>query len=255
MPSASFEEFSQRLSDTIKAFRAAKKHRANLSSNSFYAEKVRSSLAYLRKSFLAIQRDFPPERFPKVAFQLAKIEPLLQNMISNYPHHLPELLRFANEITFLVQSDLAAAIEEMAGTSPSPSSPPFIPNDLIEDRHHILKRVLWEINRCYDSACYNACAAMIRRLTESLIVEAFEHYGITNKIKKDGNYLDLSSLIGIAINEPMLKLTRNTKRILPDLKFFGDLGVHNRIALVRKDDLDKLHQAIRSSVEEFAYHI
>ena len=37
---------------------------------------------------------------------------------------------------------------------------------------------------------------------------------------------------------------------LPELKFFGDLGVHNRMALVRKDDLDRLHNPIRAGVEE-----
>ena len=96
---------------------------------------------------------------------------------------------------------------------------------------------------------------MVRRLTESLIVEAFEHHNIEDKIKKDGNYFDFSGLIGMAIAEQKLGLTRNTKRVLPDLKFFGDLGVHNRKALVRKDDLDKLHQAIRSAVEELAHNI
>ncbi len=118
-----------------------------------------------------------------------------------------------------------------------------------------MKKVLWEVNRCYDAACYNACAAMIRRLTETLIIEAFEHHGIAGKIKKDGDYLDFSGLIGMAISESKLGLTRNTKRILPDLKFFGDLGVHNRKALVRKDDIDKLHQATRSAIEEFVRNI
>jgi len=53
----------------------------------------------------------------------------------------------------------------------------------------------------------------------------------------------------------MLRLTRNTKRILPDLKFFGDLGAHNRMALVRKDDLDRLHQALRAGIEELVQHL
>ncbi len=256
MSTASSEEFNQRLVETIKALCAAKKNKVRLSSTSFYANKVRLALANLRKSFLAIQRDYPPERYPKVAFQLATIEPLLQSIITTYPTKATdELLQLANEIEFKVKSDLAAELEATDTTLTPSSSPSFIPNDLIEERHHVLKKVLWEINRCYDAACYNSCAAMVRRLTESLIIEAFEHHSIAHKIKKSGNYLDFSALIGVAISEPKLGLTRNTKRILPTLKFFGDLGAHNRKALVRKDDIDKLHQATRSAIEELVHNI
>lgn len=256
MATASSEEFKQRLVETIKALRAAKKNKIKLSSTSFYANKVRLALANLRKSFLALQRDYPPERYPKVAFQLATIEPLLQSFISTYPAKpTRELLRLANEIDFKVKSDLAAELEATDAMLTPSTSPPFIPNELIEERHHILKKVLWEINRCYDAACYNSCAAMIRRLTESLIIETFEYHNIAHKIKSGDNYLGFSALIGKAISEPKLGLTQNTKRILPDLKFFGDLGAHNRKALVRKDDLDKLHQATRSAIEELVHNI
>ena len=255
MPAVSFEEFNLRLDETIKALRNARKRRVKLSSYSFYSEKVRSALASLRKSFLALQRDYPQERYPRVAFQLASMEPLLDRMIKSYPADAIGLLRLADEIKFKAQSDLAVEIENAGAASTLSSLAPFIPNDLIEDRHYILKRVLWEINRSYDAACYNSCAAMVRRLTESLIVEAFEHHNIANKIKRDGNYVEFSALIGMAIAEPKLGLTRNTKRVLPELKFFGDLGAHNRKALVRKDDLDRFHQAIRSAVEELAHNI
>ncbi len=249
------KEFNRKLSETIRALRAAKKRRVRLSSYSFYSGKVRSALAGLRKSFLALQRDYPQERYPKVAFQLVTIEPLLKRMITSYPTEASELLRLAEEIKFKAESDLAAEIESVDKAVSVSFSAPFIPNDLIEDRHSLFKKILWEINRSYDVACYNSCAAMIRRLAESLIIEAFEHHNIGDKIRKDGNYLDFSGLIGMAVAEPKLGLTRNTKRVLPELKFFGDLGVHNRKALVRKDDLDRLHQAIRSAIEELAHNI
>jgi len=72
---------------------------------------------------------------------------------------------------------------------------------------------------------------------------------------RDGDYLEFGALIGKAAAEPKLRLTRNTKRVLPDLKFFGDLGVHNRMALVRKDDLDRLHNQVRAGVEELARNL
>ncbi|MBM4433436.1 MAG: hypothetical protein FJ025_05490 [Chloroflexi bacterium] len=255
MSTISSKEFSLKLDKTIKALHKARKRRVKLSSYSFYSEKVRSALANVRKSFLALQRDYPQERYPRVAFQLASIEPLLDRIFKTYPTDAIELLHLADEIKFKAQSDLAVEIENAETALALSSGAPFIPNDLIEDRHYILKRVLWEINRSYDAACYNSCAAMVRRLTESLIVEAFEHHKIADKIKRDENYVEFSALIGMAIAEPKLGLTRNTKRVLPELKFFGDLGAHNRKALVRKDDLDRFHQAIRSAVEELANNI
>ncbi|HXT39533.1 MAG TPA: hypothetical protein VN887_05875 [Candidatus Angelobacter sp.] len=96
---------------------------------------------------------------------------------------------------------------------------------------------------------------MIRRLVESLIVQGYEHHAIADRIKRDGNYVDFSALIAKAAAESKLGLIRNTKRILPDLKFFGYLAANNKRALVRKDDIDRLHHATRSAIEELVQSI
>jgi len=231
--------------------RTAKKNRYSLSTHERYAPKAREALAQLRKSFILMKRDYPEERFPRPAFQIASIEPLLATLTGSFPLDVKGMLQLVQEISFKAESDLAAELDAPdVPPEPDGTSPPFLPNDLIEDRRFVLQKVLWEANRCYERACYNACAAMIRRLFENLVVEAFEHHGIADQIKKDGEYLEFGALIGKATNESKLRLTRNTKRILPDLKFFGDIGAHNRMILVKKDDLDRLHQSIRSGLEE-----
>jgi hypothetical protein len=97
---------------------------------------------------------------------------------------------------------------------------------------------------------------MLRRLVESFIIEAFEAYGIEAKIKDGaGEYLELKALIGKAITEPALKLTRNTRNALPNLKFLGDLSVHARRNLVRNDDLKGVRNDARSAMEELASHL
>lgn len=250
MVTASAKEFRERLADCAKVLQTARKNKVSLASHSYYSQKVRSALAGLRKAFLRILQDYPQERFPKVAFQLATIEPILQKLIAVYPTRPVEMLRLVGDIKFKVESELAAELESPDSTPVLSTDVPFLPDDLVEDRYHVLKKILWEANRCYDAACYNACATMIRRLVESLIIEAFEHHGLGHKIERNGEYLSFGDLIGKAVAEPALKLTRDTKRILPDLKFFGDLGAHNRMALVRKQDLDRLHNAIRAGVEE-----
>lgn len=203
-----------------------------------------------------MKRDYPEERYPRAAFQIATIEPLLESLIEKFPLDSKEMQELIDEIAFKTDSDLAVEIDSPdESANVDEQQPPFLPDDLIEDRLAVMQKVLWELNRCYGRACYNACAAMIRRLVENLIIEAFEHHHISDKIKKDGEYVEFGALIGKAANEPALRLTRNTKRILPDLKFFGDIGAHNRMMLVKRGDLDRLHQAIRSGIEELTRNV
>ena len=244
------------MAECIKVLKTAKKHRVNLNSHSYYAEKIPTKLAVLRKSFLKLQRDYPKERFPTVAFRLATIEPLLDKLIAIYPAAPKEMLELLSEIKFKEESELGAEIEIEERETSSSTEPPFLPDELIEDRHYVLKKVLWEVNRSYASACYNSCAAMIRRLAESLIIDAYEHNNLHSVIiDANGDYLGFKDLIGKVSSQQEFKLTRETKRVLPDLKFFGDLGVHNRLALVRKPDLDRLHNATRAAVEELVKNI
>jgi len=255
MRTSSANDFVIGLKEFTKLVKQAKKNRLSLTSHHFYAPKARTGLADLRKNFLMMKRDYPEERFPRVTFQLATIEPLVSKLVELFPSSLNEMQRLLDEISFKVDSDLAAELDAPQATPLLSTATPFLPNDLIDNSHHVLQKTLWEANRCYDAACYNACAAMIRRLVEHLIIEAFERHNIADRIKQNAEYIEFGTLIGKAIAEPMLRLTRNTKRVLPELKFFGDLGAHNRMALVRKDDLDRLHSQIRAGVEELASNL
>lgn len=250
MPASSAEDFREAVRAFAGILQAAKRNRSSLASHRFYAPKARASLARLRKSFLMLKRDYPDERYPRVAFQLTTIDPLVSKLVERFPNDQAGMLQLINEIGFKTESDLAAELESPQALPALSTSAPFLPDDLIDDRHGVQQKILWEANRCYDAACYNACAAMIRRLVENLIIEAFEHQGIGNKIKNGNDYVEFGALIGKAAAEPALRLTRNTKRVLPELKFFGDLGAHNRMALVRKGDLDRLHNAVRGAIEE-----
>jgi hypothetical protein len=255
MPTSTADTFVAELKGLAKTLRAAKRYRYNIASNRVYAPKARAGLAALRKSFLLFKRDYPEARFPRIAFHIAAIEPLVTKVVEMFPSEPDQILRLLDELSFKVDSDLAAELESPEAQPTLAHSVPFIPNDIIGDRHGVLQKVLWEANRCYEAACYNACAAMLRRLVESLIIEAYEHHGIAYKIKEGTEFVQFGALIGKSCAEAALRLTTSTKRLLPQLKFLGDLGVHNRMALVRKDDLDRLHNALRGGIEEFTGNI
>ena len=58
-----------------------------------------------------------------------------------------------------------------------------------------IEKTVNQINNTYEKGCYDACATMIRRLVETLIIETFETYSIENKIKdKNGDFFYLGDL-------------------------------------------------------------
>jgi hypothetical protein len=96
---------------------------------------------------------------------------------------------------------------------------------------------------------------MMRRLVEISIIEAFEHKGIANKIKDyAGNYLHLSALVDCSVTEPMIPLSRNAKRVLPQLRDLGHLSAHGRHYHATKDDIEKVRHGCRIVIEEFLHH-
>src|ERR1700722_19039389 len=54
---------------------------------------------------------------------------------------------------------------------------------VVRNTRGYIERVANQINGTYQSGWYDACAVMIRRLLETLIIESFEKHGIAAKIK------------------------------------------------------------------------
>src|ERR1019366_4383220 len=95
---------------------------------------------------------------------------------------------------------------------------------LTQAKRGYLVTVGTQMNGCFESGWYDACAVMMRRLVEISIIEAFEHKGIAQKIKSaDDNIRRLSDLVTIGMNEPMLSLSRNVKKYLPQLRDVGHM--------------------------------
>ncbi|SRR6266550_2402781 len=253
MSHALLKPFGDALKELEKSLKVAKKHKISLASHAFYSVKVRSTLAELWKAFLSLKKKNPPDQHPGVAYQLATIEPMVQRLVAMYPTDPNQMLPVVQDIQFKSDSDLAAELDQLDSASLTAASTLFLPTDIFEPRHGVLNKVLWEVNTCYEEECYNASATMLRRILETLIIEAFNTKNISGKITNpDGSYLKLKALIDRTVAEPAFKLTSNTKKLLPKLKFFGDMGAHNRFLLVKKGDLETLHPAIRAGFGELA---
>jgi hypothetical protein len=112
-----------------------------------------------------------------------------------------------------------------------------------------------QMNGCFREGWYDACAVMMRRLVESVLIEAFEHQGVADRIKDGtGNYLQLSDLIGRALAEPSFRLSRNSRTELPKLRNIGHRSAHGRYFTAQASDIAKVEDGVRVVVEEFLNH-
>lgn len=111
-----------------------------------------------------------------------------------------------------------------------------------------------QMNECYSASLFDASAVMMRRLLESVLIEAFEAKQLVAKIKDPGgDFLQLTGIINKALAEPSWNLPRKVKEGLGKLRDSGHRSAHNRYYLATKDDLDKLEDACRESVEAFLH--
>ena len=83
---------------------------------------------------------------------------------------------------------------------------------MVRDTRGYVTKIANQINGAYEHGWYDACAAMIRRLIETLIIECFEHHKIAETIKTpSGDFMYLRDLIDKAVKETAFNLGRNTQ--------------------------------------------
>ena len=130
----------------------------------------------------------------------------------------------------------------------------LFPIELVEGTRDYIERVAGQANGCYQRGWYDACAVMLRRLIETLIIECFEHHNIAAKIKdKDGNYFYLRDLISSFLNETVWHTPRNTDKNLTKLKTVGDASAHSRYFTAKRSDIERLSEAIRFTIQALVH--
>ena len=111
-----------------------------------------------------------------------------------------------------------------------------------------------QMNGCFESGWYDACAVMMRRLLETAIIEAFEAKHLDGKIKtQQGEFVQLTALISAALSETAWNLSRNAKQALPHLRDIGHMSAHSRRFTAQKGDIEKVQPYCRIALEEFLH--
>ena len=134
------------------------------------------------------------------------------------------------------------------------SSQQVIPFALVRGTRGYIEMIVHQINGCYEHAAYDACAVMIRRLIETLIIEAFESQGVASKIRTtSGAYHYLGDLVSSILEETSWNLSRNAKNCFPKLKTIGDQSAHSRRFVAVRRDIDQVTSCLRTVVQELVF--
>jgi hypothetical protein len=191
-------------------------------------------------------------------------ESLHLNPYSNIPAYLNYYSRKGKTQQFLkkkngfilysaVRGKIDIEVDRPIELKPSNS---LFPLTIFENTRGYLVEFSKEASCCYDYGLFTSCLFMLRKITETLIIELYESKGIQSKIKNaKGDYLQLSDLISSVTNEPTWKLTKIVKENLPKIKLLADSSVHSKRFSAKQPDIDGLKTNIRIVFEELISHI
>lgn len=111
--------------------------------------------------------------------------------------------------------------------------------DLFRPRHGQLIPLVNQINGNYENGWYDACATMIRRMIETLLIKVYVAKKLDGEIKRNDEFMQLSDIIERACQESCLDFSRDNKKILRDIPKLGNTAAHNRVIYLRRDYLER----------------
>lgn len=131
-----------------------------------------------------------------------------------------------------------------------PASDAVIPTATVAGTRAYIERLVAQINASYDAGLYDGCAVLARRLMESLILDVYIGQGRHAEVQHNGAFVGLERLIGLITSDRSVTLSRNSPRIMADVKTLGDTAAHDRVYITQQQDLDDIKLRYRRLIDE-----
>ncbi|MPN59100.1 hypothetical protein SDC9_206818 [bioreactor metagenome] len=133
------------------------------------------------------------------------------------------------------------------------SSSEFLDETLFLGKRGFLDKLIRQINCCYAHNCYDACAVLMRRVFEIVLILAYEKQGVQNQIKdSNGDYVMLEKIVANAIQNKGLHISRSRNEY-DSIRDLGNFAAHKIHFNTRKSDIDNIKQTYRVCLEELYY--
>lgn len=151
----------------------------------------------------------------------------------------------------LTRSSKENVAAKISNTIIKPITNDFIPLSLLENTRNYIQEIARQMCCCYDLGLSDASLVMLRKLLETLIIECFERFGISEQIQdKNRHFLFLSDLIPLYVESKSWNTSRNLKDNIKTIKTYGDLSAHNRRFIAQREDLNKIKFEARQVIQE-----
>jgi hypothetical protein len=125
---------------------------------------------------------------------------------------------------------------------------------VVDKTRGYLEKVVQQANGCYEHQWFDACAVMVRKFIEILIIEVFEAHGKAADIQDgDKNYYMLGELVDRLLADATWTVGRKTKKYLPEIKTSGNRSAHNRRYVATRQDIDKFIPGLRVVADELLH--
>ncbi|MEF9984740.1 MAG: DUF4145 domain-containing protein [Oscillospiraceae bacterium] len=114
-----------------------------------------------------------------------------------------------------------------------------------------IDRLIQQINFTYGNNCYDACAVLMRRLFEILLVLSYQNKGIEEDITKpDGNHLMLEGIVKNAVQNKLLGVPSRISKSFDSFREVGNNSAHSITYTAGKLDIDKIQMNYRVMMED-----
>jgi|SRR5579872_1811758 len=238
-PSIILDGLAQAALDVV---RKASKHRRNLAGDNFYGNKLAQLRADATNAF--------GEMSASSAGDTSAIAELIETSFSATTNKKDRVAAI-RELSY----SLKTKWKQTSHGGSNPGNELFPLTIVAKTGRGYLLTITKQMNGCMREGWYDACAVMMRRLVEIVIIEAYENCSIQDRVKDgNGNYFQLSALIDAALGENAFKLSRHTKAALPRLRNVGHRSAHGRHFTAQRSDVEKVEDGVRVVVEEFLHH-
>lgn len=204
----------------------------------------------------------------EVVFAMSKISDFLVNAGFNAPNttRLKDELTRGKGKTFLlckaskgVLEFVPAVLQKMErnfGEAWTDATTIISDSQLIDEtkfcgKRQFLDRLIKQINHSYAHNCYDACAVLMRRLFEILLILSYQNQGIDADIKdtSGSGYVMLEKIVINAKGNNVLKLSR-IKDEFDTFRKVGNFSAHNITYTASKKDIDDIKLSYRVMLEE-----
>lgn len=156
-------------------------------------------------------------------------------------------------LTAIAHSEMKSLSQYFDNEEIDESEVELLEMNLFYGHTNYLNKLVLQANKCYEEKCYDACATMLRRILEILLIKSYEELGIEKSIKdSNDNYFLLEKICNDAKTNATLNLSR-IKNKLDILRNIGNYAAHRITYNTTKKDIDEIKMDLRVMLEELLY--